>query len=528
MAKIRKWIAECDQDHPQCHLIISGEPLESKQILATRILDVQDFPNSLHLVKTEGLCANYVALSHCWGGHSHGSTTKSTLSQHQRHIEFLALSKTVQDAIQTTVSIGYSYLWIDSLCIIQDDLKDFEIESVKMAALYENAVCTIAATAAVDGTEGCFRSATSQDLVSLPYHQPEAGKVYLGISRGDLRDNICQGPLNRRGWVLQERLFSRRIIHFAADQMYWECPARFVGDDGSNVDMAYSPYMSPTRALLLFMVKESRESRDHTYSSLSEWHVHRVWARLVRFYTRCQLSRGSDKLAAIRSLEVEISRINGLPFHVGHCFDDTWLTLSGLLWHAGMDDCLSKAAEYRAPSWSWASVDGSIDFCEIFENVFLLGKTPTELALRSIEVHEYIHIDGSSRKALHAQGISLEVILSEPFTTSRERRTIAIRRCDYSLPAIQHLQRIDTSEVITAQCKLEFDLVGYQYQKLWFIPFYEQVHIGGNWQPFYFTLLVARVKGHSLGVSVYERLGIGRVYDLNTFAPLKSESLVLI
>ncbi|KAK3938227.1 heterokaryon incompatibility, partial [Diplogelasinospora grovesii] len=97
-----------------------------------------------------------VALSHCWCKHRLLTTRKENISEHCKEIQFASLPETFQDAVTVTRTLGVQYLWIDSLCIIQDDPDDWRRGSVQMGSIYRDAAITIAASGAKDGTEGCF------------------------------------------------------------------------------------------------------------------------------------------------------------------------------------------------------------------------------------------------------------------------------------------------------------------------------------------------------------------------------------
>ncbi len=116
--------------------------------------DEQIFKPRLHVSHDQK--AQYTALSHCWGALKPLTTTGSSLEQRKQGIEWSSLPKTFRDAIHVTHSLGIKYLWIDSLCIVQDDSVDWEVESAKMASIYSQSFITIAATAAVNGSEGCY------------------------------------------------------------------------------------------------------------------------------------------------------------------------------------------------------------------------------------------------------------------------------------------------------------------------------------------------------------------------------------
>jgi hypothetical protein len=117
-----------------------------------------DENGDLQLCEGQNEIAQYATLSHCWGFHQPLRTTKATLDLHLQKIRFSDLAKTFQDAAVTCRRLGIRYLWIDSLCIVQGDEEDWQIQSAQMASIYKGSTLTIAASSAHDGTEGCFLS----------------------------------------------------------------------------------------------------------------------------------------------------------------------------------------------------------------------------------------------------------------------------------------------------------------------------------------------------------------------------------
>jgi hypothetical protein len=187
MTTIRRWARECHEGHTKCRYLRPGDSSSSPApTLPTRVLDVSSPTGNPFLFVSNGAKGAYTALSHCWGGRQLNTTTKSTYKKHRRQIELSSLSKTVQEAIKVTQSLGLRYLWVDSLCIIQDDKHDWKKEAMRMSHVYEQAYCTIAAAAAPDGTVGCFAQSVQDDcLVPLPHNQRTlgCGNAYLAKPR---------------------------------------------------------------------------------------------------------------------------------------------------------------------------------------------------------------------------------------------------------------------------------------------------------------------------------------------------------
>ena len=167
----------------------------------------------------------YIALSHCWGTNQEQlplRTTKDKLEDYKQHIEFSELPRTFQDAVTVAREIGVQYLWIDSLCIIQDDSGDWEKESQKMEQVFSSAYCTISATSAKNSHEG-FLTFPVKEAVTILDGENSQFAVYACIAGKSFKQAVDEGLLNTRGWVLQERALSRRTIHFTGSQIFWEC-----------------------------------------------------------------------------------------------------------------------------------------------------------------------------------------------------------------------------------------------------------------------------------------------------------------
>jgi hypothetical protein len=155
----KRWIKSCEK-HPFCQ---KARPHPDPSFRPTRLIKVTD-PTNARLVETsEEETSAYLALSHCWGKpDATGKTTfvvldsRETMDAWTASIPVEDLAKNFQDAIRITFGLGLEYLWIDSICIIQRDRADWEIESTKMGYVYANAICTISATASDNAHGGCF------------------------------------------------------------------------------------------------------------------------------------------------------------------------------------------------------------------------------------------------------------------------------------------------------------------------------------------------------------------------------------
>ena len=171
LSTIRSWASLCQQTHLDCRLGMGPDEIENETGLPTRVIDVRSDGEDPFLFVTARKPAPFIALSHCWGGHNKATTTQLNYLSHQNNIPISSLPKTFQDAVQITRALDFRYLWIDSLCIIQDSKKDWMNEAQSMGEVYENAFCTIAAVEARDSRDGCFiKKEKYEDLVSVPYN----------------------------------------------------------------------------------------------------------------------------------------------------------------------------------------------------------------------------------------------------------------------------------------------------------------------------------------------------------------------
>jgi hypothetical protein len=223
------WLEYCLKNHgPTCPGLLASEAP-----LPTRLLDVLPREGSevrlIDTARSPPTDKRYLALSHCWGSYAPLHVIKlknAKLDLYLQDIPLETLPKTFNDAIRITRELGLRYIWIDSLCIIQDSPEDWEKEASLMHTVYKNAYCTVAASASRDGSGGCF--------VQGPYAPIQAGFEglfpRLDVAHGVRprppplwKKMIESGPLGSRAWCFQERQLSPRVVHFTIHGLMWEC-----------------------------------------------------------------------------------------------------------------------------------------------------------------------------------------------------------------------------------------------------------------------------------------------------------------
>lgn len=308
---INNWLSRCLVEHEKCGRWDSQYEGGS---LPTRVLDVGLDQDYIALCEpANDSKEKYITLSHCWGTSLIATTTKASLEQGRRSIPISELSSTFRDAVTITRRLGVRYLWIDALCIIQDDLDDWKREAARMHKVYSQALVTVAATAARDGNGGCFRprSCRHAELVRLPW-DPTVGdlagrqgwpteplKLYVLPTIRSFEEEINNSPLALRGWTFQERALAARTIHFGSELTFWECKEACIGED--NEMKTYSVQDG------FFNLKNMLVSQAPP--NLPE--LHEQWAFVIESYSRRALTKAIDKLPALSGVAQSFGQAAG-------------------------------------------------------------------------------------------------------------------------------------------------------------------------------------------------------------------------
>ena len=278
-----------------------------------------------------------------------------------RGIATSTLPQTIQDAIIVTRKVGLRYLWVDALCIIQDSDSDRNAEITMMDRIYQNAQLTIAAASAGrcwDGFlatrswRGDYRPSTS--FLSIPYACPNGERGTVQLYQYRLYKQNSE-PLNGRGWALQERVLSSRVLIYGTWQLYWECQSRKKWA-GGRAGYFVSGLSELSTAENLQFEDENYEGNVSDEIEDTPW---TNWTNVVQEYSSRALTEPSDKLPALSGIASKYQKNTKDIYCAG-----LWKAslLKGLKWNIGSD--AGRPSTYRAPTWSWASVLGSIFWCD--------------------------------------------------------------------------------------------------------------------------------------------------------------------
>jgi hypothetical protein len=339
--RARQWLRTCVEEHEPAPTRSSSSPVERP----ARLLEVryEEGLECVRVVLTESEMPSFAALSYCWGPTSAvWKTNTQNYARRQSWFPVAQLAQTIQDACSITHELGLRHVWIDSICILQDDEVDWSREAAKMGSVYSLAQVSIAGASAADAQAGLFNSKSTDHISD---HMSEGGhfmskitstlsdgrvsNLYLCSNRVFARSRqyeplVESGPWAKRAWTYQEEILSSRILYYTDKQLFWQCAHCEECEDGP---------ISPR----------------HQRQLVDDWYW--KWCNIVvPGYSGRKLRRSSDFLIAISALARAASAQKPDAYYAG-------------MWRCGLLNCLCwrrfgpgrKSPTYRAPSWSWAS-----------------------------------------------------------------------------------------------------------------------------------------------------------------------------
>ncbi|KAI1009072.1 hypothetical protein LB504_003051 [Fusarium proliferatum] len=390
--QVEAWLSTCEAGHNHC----LSQGWGQGKYFPTRVIDVnrvKDGPVSLcerSEVRTRFLSDGhkegdlgreyppYWTLSHRWSNPELiVQLSQSTEHRLRSGIEVSDLSPTFRDAALLVHRIGFRYIWIDSLCIFQDSLREWQQEAKAMVDVYRHSFCNISATGASLNPNGIGlfskRRLPSRLLFPFKVHGQllgdgenlEAGP-WVFFNDSLWLDDVVSTTLNKRGWVVQERFLAPRVFHFAENQMYWECLEATVCETDPTGELKIlakdwhwrPPIKTVYKAAGLEIAKsvskalsgENGITRDEETAYLC------LWGDLVSVYANCALTNESDRLIAMSGIAKTFQNATKDTYLAG-----LWKRVihSDLTWKTDASDGAEvlRSGSY-APTWSWASVVG--------------------------------------------------------------------------------------------------------------------------------------------------------------------------
>ncbi|KAI6088037.1 heterokaryon incompatibility protein-domain-containing protein [Hypoxylon rubiginosum] len=354
---IKDWIASCLSKHHNTKLTSAGYDSQQPHQLELRVIDV-----SQSCIVTIPPRTQYVALSYVWGRDQALKLKRNNLTLLSAEgcfdSEGLRPSRTIMDGMRVVQQLGYRYLWVDALCIIQDDAENIQANITRMGQIYSEAFFTIAAAAGTDADFG------------LPGVSPECPRslkqksvTVQGLTIANrLHPNVDYTYWNKRGWTYQERMLSPRLLTFTPSHITYRC------DMGCNQDEQFYTHDGAHFTAI-----------DMTFKLQFEAHnIFEVYAIAVTQYTKRVITNPMDKIKAFEGVldllrhPFESPFFFGLPVSMFHM---------GLLWMP-LGRC--RRGDKRFPSWSWAGWEGAVayDYHETDSNPNLCERTISQCTIR--------------------------------------------------------------------------------------------------------------------------------------------------
>jgi hypothetical protein len=385
-----QWLHDCRLNHKACNREVDTDTNGSWY--PTRLIYLGDTDRDVRLIKTaeNPPSGPYMTLSHRWGTALFTKLLRSNLDSFCDSIPVADLRMIFQDAIFASRKLGVQYLWIDSLCIMQDkdDLTDWTREASLMSKVYSNSHCNLSASDTDKDVDTLFKHRDVQDLG--PFHvrfctigfNEGADFVICELTHNELwKVNVSRCPIQNRGWVYQERVLAPRIIHFGRDQLFWECreqrlceqyPHGLFRTISNHSGVNFKQSMDFERINLEWahqdLYPDSLNRNDACF---------RIWATVVEEYSLTSLTNSTDKLIAISGIAKSFADVTGQTYVAGMWRENLE---HALLWRNSDRKTYTVGGAlfpqpniWRAPSWSWASVDGPVEFVQHTGNHSLIS-----------------------------------------------------------------------------------------------------------------------------------------------------------
>ncbi|KAK1756693.1 heterokaryon incompatibility protein-domain-containing protein [Echria macrotheca] len=360
----RGWMQKCLETHEMC-----PKPGRTMPTRLVHLVNTQGGPK-VRLCKTNTLTdpVPYAALSYCWGGPQPLTLLQSNQSTFLTDgFSLDSLSKSVQDALHTAAELSIPHLWVDSLCIIQDDLDDVAREIAAMPRIYRNAHVTLKASRAKSSADGFLTDRPETDRPHLCFklsHRGSKHKLGSVVLLSQDEERIDE-PLDTRAWALQERILSPRVLDFATRHVGWICRGTSMDKWSSSTDgwrrrIDTNPKLRDISHDVFHRDFPDENALVRAAREIRAGSVLQHWRELLQAYSRRELSFPKDRILAM----------SGIAETYGSVFRDQYLAGlwrfaidSELLWALAWNSPRGpRPKEYQGPSWSWAAVSCHIDY----------------------------------------------------------------------------------------------------------------------------------------------------------------------
>lgn len=364
--------------------------MSERAFYPTRLIKISAYRNRLQLRlihkrdMEEHDTSRYVALSYRWGGDQPWQLTQERDESYRTEIPWDTLPRTIQDAAITVQSLGFYYLWVDSMCIIQNSEVDKAVEINQMTKVYAHATLTIMDKRGERVTDGFLHPRTLPSGTSSMKLRTEPGQTQdVTLTFEDAWEKGDNLILNTRGWIMQEYILSRRLLIFGTWLTEWRCrresrvhtdgwminnhdrtregdPFAYYGGgwtkkESFESEEAESVYKSHFVHVAMFI----SVNPGYWSGQMTEHMVDRYWDSLVESYSARSVTNAEDRIFAISGVAERFADI--IP---GRYIAGNWERMmpKTLFWRSHTLSKSDRPTEYQGPSWSWISIRDEIAF----------------------------------------------------------------------------------------------------------------------------------------------------------------------
>ncbi|GAB1738441.1 hypothetical protein NU219Hw_g3247t1 [Hortaea werneckii] len=426
----------------------------------------------------------YTALSYCWGDAHILKTTKATLDHHMRQLPIHEVPLTITDAFAVTRRLGLRYIWVDALCIVQDDEEDWNGEVGNMHEIFAGSYLTLLAAEADSAAGGLF-SQQLRDFSDRAKYDRAFLHTQLDGDRS-LSMHLCpqkrlQSALRKRGWTLQEEMLSGRTVQLTDCELLWNCQCgadREIEPIGKMLEMSK---MKPST------VRDAKAAE-------------KTWRSLLKDYSVRHLSVPDDTLRALAGL---VNFFQSL--RQDECLFGLWRKslLQDLMWRRignAAERSLQPQSTQMSPSWSPLSCGQSVEF-----NAWNSNTSRSRPAYVAEIVHCCIEwtaqpwLSSPDSSSLVVRGPTRELFLEE---------VTEIPHCNPPYFNIDEEEVEIDENPLPWRCAVQWDLEGYRPPKKWKCLLLQRKTVsgfalGGE------TFLVLEVANEAPSPICYRRIGIG-------------------
>ncbi|XXG99245.1 hypothetical protein Hte_005582 [Hypoxylon texense] len=382
---LRKRLKACIGLSPEEQQGMNRDHFVPTRLIEVKLLDSDTQEKSFRVVETRDLSIkpHYLTLSHRWGENPKLRLLTTNHKSLHGYMTWDEIPRTYADAFQLALLLGYNYVWVDALCIVQDDTKDWHAQAAEMGDVYRNTDMNIYASASTDENSGIFkrRDPTLSGITIGAYNWPGMLASYFDLqpthyATYSYHRGRRTSQLGSRGWVLQEEFLAPAVAYFGGHGIFWACHHGAAGElsekDGhacalEDEDGMLDPDSMDGYGLSIVTKRlfNPRSSTSFAYSGLSQRMKMILWRRIIEVYSECDLTYDRDKLSAISGIAQEVGKLLG--WLASDYMAGMWkpIFLSELLWGGYYRDgvpagVIEHPKEYVAPSWSWASLRGPV------------------------------------------------------------------------------------------------------------------------------------------------------------------------